>query len=56
MEARKNPEYLKAVAAAVEEFRAALVEFLERLAALSLLARWVDECNLVEAPEQRDNA
>lgn len=29
---------------------------LERLAALSLLARWVDECNLVEAPEQRDNA
>jgi hypothetical protein len=29
MEARKNPEYLKSVAQAVEEFRAALVEFLE---------------------------
>jgi hypothetical protein len=29
METRKNPEYLKSVAAAVEEFRAALVEFLE---------------------------
>ncbi len=28
---------------------------LERLAALSLLARWVDECDLVEAPEQRDD-
>lgn len=29
MEARKNPEYLKSVAAAVTQFRAALVEFLE---------------------------
>lgn len=29
MEARKNPEYLTSVAAAVEEFRVALVEFLE---------------------------
>src|SRR4051812_478275 len=29
MEARKNPEYLAAVARAVEDFRAALVEFLE---------------------------
>ncbi len=29
MEARKNPNYLKAVAKAVQEFRAALVEFLE---------------------------
>jgi hypothetical protein len=26
---------------------------LERLATLSLLARWIDECDLVEAPEQR---
>jgi hypothetical protein len=25
-------------------------EALERLAALSLLARWLDECELVEAP------
>jgi len=24
---------------------------LEQLAALSLLARWLDDCNLVEAPE-----
>ncbi len=29
MEARKNPEYLKSVAGAVTQFRAALVEFLE---------------------------
>jgi hypothetical protein len=27
---------------------------LERLAALSLLARWVDDCDLVEMPEQQD--
>lgn len=27
---------------------------LERLSALSLLARWVDECDLIEAPDQRD--
>ncbi|WNV84722.1 TIGR02391 family protein [Umezawaea sp. Da 62-37] len=27
---------------------------LERLSTLSLLARWVDECDLVEAPEQSD--
>ncbi|WP_199434815.1 hypothetical protein [Qaidamihabitans albus] len=29
MEARKNPDYVRSVAAAVADFRAALVEFLE---------------------------